>query len=174
MKTIKAIIEGSLVDHHHFEGLDAEIIVTYEYEPAQECPMSGSKWDESLDLPGVRATLSLPCRSMSCSLLQFLEDPEIRVLGEAMGNFWGESAGFVRNCSLVVREKTIAQSLLAARNQVAHELRKIKGIIARRASRLAQREATISASLADSTQMDTDAIGTSDSSSEPDDSCCAR
>ena len=143
------IVSANIVDTHDL-GSGIIATATYSYVPPKDAPISGSEWDDNLDLPGVVVTLSLPASREGSNYYPTIVGPirsTAKVFGQEMNELWGRSneENDCRLMSRTYRQRSLALSLATARADVAKDIPTLRGVVAAREARLAKREATIAA-----------------------------
>jgi len=161
--TTHQLVNAPIVETHEL-GMGLTATVIYEYVPAKEAPVSGCDWPECDDFPGVFAVLALHGRLMLDPILR----SDTRVLGEPLRDVWGTvmpEARLEKNTKTHLegtkvwtdsrargqtsRIGSLSASLADARAKMAVELEIVRGVVASREIRLAQRDATIARAISE-------------------------
>jgi hypothetical protein len=164
--TTHQLVNAPIIETHEL-GMGLTATVIYEYVPAKEAPVSGCDWPECDDLPRVYAVLALPEEDGRLML-----DPRLRrdtrVLGEPLRDVWGTvlpESILEKNTKTklegtkvwtdsrvrgqISRIGSLSASLADARAKMAVELETVRGVVAAREIRLAQRDATIARAISE-------------------------
>lgn len=136
-----------IIETAELEGVE----LLYTYEPAADAPTQGSDWEDRIDLPGVRLTVTItgPLLWSNCQRSsEYIDDrfvsPSTRVMGETLNNKWGTGDGKGgRRIFTIVREATLEASLAEARHLALVAYSTLRKVVDARNTRLAKRDATI-------------------------------
>lgn len=120
-----------------------ELSLVLAYEPPASAPPWGSTWDDSIDYPGIRATVSLPCDEQSLLADECIAR-DTQCCGDLLVPSWGRWDGAGRRERWeIFRAPTLEAAEAAARYWHAQGCEVIDGLLRARAARLSRRDWTI-------------------------------
>jgi hypothetical protein len=137
-------VEALLRTEAYSLGLGCAAQVEYRQGPPPDAPRVGAEWSIDLDRPAIIAYLTLPTREGR--LDPSLQSPR-DVFGEPLSQSWGQrlQGGKGRRLLHRVIAASRSEALSAARAYVATQIEVLRTVTRARATRLAQRDATIAA-----------------------------